>query len=99
MNDDCADDVLAIDHDSDHQLSGPFHVEGAQPGDVLAVDIVHLEPSEVTPWGMPYPAEPTEIVSNAMTRLLHCRPGYWQFRSAWGPLREGHLGFQRCGSL
>jgi formamidase len=39
-NDDCADDVLDMDHDSDHHLSGPFHVPGAQPGDVLEIDIL-----------------------------------------------------------
>jgi acetamidase/formamidase len=25
---------------SDHHLSGPFHVPGAQPGDVLEIDIL-----------------------------------------------------------
>lgn len=39
-NDDCADDVLDLDHDSDHHLSGPFHVPGAEPGDVLEIDIL-----------------------------------------------------------
>jgi acetamidase/formamidase len=29
-----------MDHDSDHHLSGPFHVPGAQPGDVLEIDIL-----------------------------------------------------------
>lgn len=40
INDDCADDVLDLDHDSDHHLSGPFHVPGAEPGDVLEIDIL-----------------------------------------------------------
>jgi acetamidase/formamidase len=26
--------------DSDHHVSGPFHVPGAQPGDVLEIDIL-----------------------------------------------------------
>lgn len=39
-NDDHADDVLDMDHDSDHHISGPFWVPGAQPGDVLEVDIL-----------------------------------------------------------
>lgn len=28
------------DGDSDHHLSGPFHVPGAQPGDVLEIDVL-----------------------------------------------------------
>ncbi|KAI5477608.1 Acetamidase/Formamidase [Pseudohyphozyma bogoriensis] len=50
-NDDCADDVLDLDHDRDHHLSGPFEVPGAQPGDALAVDILDIQPHPKSPWG------------------------------------------------
>jgi len=39
-NDDHADDVLDLDHDTDHHMSGPFHVPGAEPGDILEIDIL-----------------------------------------------------------
>lgn len=39
-NDDSIDDVVLLEHDSDHHLSGPFEVPGAQPGDVLEIEIV-----------------------------------------------------------
>lgn len=39
-NDDVADDVLDMDHDSDHHVSGPFWVPSAQPGDALEIDIL-----------------------------------------------------------
>lgn len=39
-NNDVADDVLNMDHDSDHHLSGPFWVPTAKPGDALEIDIL-----------------------------------------------------------
>ncbi|PXX68934.1 formamidase [Nocardia tenerifensis] len=43
-NDDSAEDVLNAPLDAAHRLSGPFAVEGAQPGDLLIVDILDLGP-------------------------------------------------------
>ncbi|RSH90503.1 hypothetical protein EHS25_001108 [Saitozyma podzolica] len=51
VNDDCADDILDLDHDSDHHLSGPFFVPGAQPGDVLEIDVLEIRPFDSQPWG------------------------------------------------
>lgn len=44
-NDDSAHDILAAPFHSGHQLSGPFAVDGAKPGDLLVVDIVDLGPT------------------------------------------------------
>ena len=41
--DSTVDDVLAVDLRLPHALTGPVHVEGAVPGDVLAVEILALE--------------------------------------------------------
>lgn len=43
-NDDSADDVRDAPIDVVHALSGPFAVEGAEPGDLLVVDILDLGP-------------------------------------------------------
>ena len=43
-NDDSADDVRDAPLSTVHTLSGPFGVEGAEPGDLLIVDIVDLGP-------------------------------------------------------
>ncbi|WP_024873893.1 formamidase [Saccharomonospora piscinae] len=43
-NDDSADDVRDADLSIVHQLSGPIAVEGAEPGDLLLVDILDLGP-------------------------------------------------------
>lgn len=42
-NDDSADDVRYAPLPGVHVLSGPFHVEGAQPGDLLVVDILEID--------------------------------------------------------
>ena len=43
-----AADLAGLDFDLIHPLTGPVYVEGAQPGDVLAVTLHHLE---VLDWG------------------------------------------------
>lgn len=43
-NSDSANDIRDCNLDMVHQLSGPFAVEGAQPGDLLMVDILDVGP-------------------------------------------------------
>jgi formamidase len=52
-NNDSANDVRDIDLSLPHVLSGPIAVEGAEPGDVLVVDILDLGPfpGRDTEWG------------------------------------------------
>ncbi|WVQ69097.1 uncharacterized protein L199_007310 [Kwoniella botswanensis] len=51
LNDDNADDIIHLDHDSDHHLSGPFAVPGAQPGDVLEIEVLDVQPFQDHNWG------------------------------------------------
>ncbi len=44
VNDDSAEDILNAPLMTVHKLSGPFAVEGAQPGDLLIVDILDVGP-------------------------------------------------------
>ncbi|HKJ12724.1 MAG TPA: formamidase [Ornithinimicrobium sp.] len=44
VNDDSADDIRDAPLDTVHVLSGPFAVEGAEPGDLLVVDILDVGP-------------------------------------------------------
>ncbi|KAH0436856.1 hypothetical protein CcaCcLH18_04182 [Colletotrichum camelliae] len=50
-NNDSADDMLNVDLIKIHYLSGPFEVEDAQPGDLLLVEIMDVQPFEDQPWG------------------------------------------------
>ena len=43
-NDDSADDIRDIDLTPCHVLSGPIHINGAEPGDILVVDILEVLP-------------------------------------------------------
>ncbi|KAK9452585.1 Acetamidase/Formamidase [Dipodascopsis uninucleata] len=51
FNTDDADDIKKINPMGIHCLSGPIEVEGAEPGDVLVVDILDVQPFPDEPWG------------------------------------------------
>ncbi|KAL9076822.1 MAG: hypothetical protein Q9161_000807 [Pseudevernia consocians] len=50
-NNDDADDVKNVDLTQIHYLSGPFEIPGAEPGDMLVVEIVDLQPFPDRLWG------------------------------------------------
>lgn len=50
-NNDDASDVRDVDLDQVHFLSGPVRVEGAEPGDLLVVDILDIGAFEESQWG------------------------------------------------
>lgn len=50
-NNDSANDVRDVDLTRVHYLSGPFGVEGAEPGDLMVVDILDIGPLEGSEWG------------------------------------------------
>ena len=50
-NNDSADDVRDIDLSIVHFLSGPIGVKGAEPGDLLVVDLLDIGPLKESLWG------------------------------------------------
>jgi formamidase len=50
-NNDCADDVRDVDLTTVHFLSGPIGVEGAEPGDLLVVDLLDVGAKPDSLWG------------------------------------------------
>ncbi|KAI0150655.1 acetamidase/Formamidase [Xylariaceae sp. FL1272] len=50
-NNDSADDVRDADLTRVHYLTGPFEIETAQPGDILIVEIMDVQPFQEQPWG------------------------------------------------
>lgn len=48
-NDDSAEDVKNVDLSKIHYLSGPIDIPTAEPGDMLCVEILDVQPLE--PWG------------------------------------------------
>lgn len=51
VNSDTADDVRDLDLSQVHYLSGPVAVNGANPGDLLVVDILDIGPLSRAEWG------------------------------------------------
>jgi formamidase len=50
-NDNSARDILEVDLTKVHYLSGPIGVEGAEPGDLLVVDILDVGVLQESAWG------------------------------------------------
>lgn len=50
-NDNSANDIRDVDLSKVHYLSGPFGVEGAEPGDLMVVDINDIGALESSQWG------------------------------------------------
>jgi len=50
-NSDSPGDVAAVNLDKCHMLSGPFAIRGAEPGDILVVDILDMGPFSDHEWG------------------------------------------------
>lgn len=50
-NNDSADDIHNVDLEQVHYLSGPIGVEGAEPGDLMVVDILDVGTFEDQQWG------------------------------------------------
>lgn len=50
-NDDSANDIRDMDLTPNHHLSGPIEVEGAEPGDLLVVDILDIGAFPDHEWG------------------------------------------------
>lgn len=50
-NDDSPDDVRDVDLTVVHVLSGPIHVNGAEPGDILVVDLLDIGALQGDEWG------------------------------------------------
>jgi formamidase len=50
-NDDSATDIKIVDLTKVHYLSGPIGVKGAEPGDLLVVDILDVGVLEASKWG------------------------------------------------
>ncbi|KAJ3535824.1 hypothetical protein NM208_g6973 [Fusarium decemcellulare] len=50
-NNDSADDVRDVDLTKIHYLTGPFDIQGSEPGDLLVVNITDVQPFDHSPWG------------------------------------------------
>ena len=80
-NDDSANDIRDVDLSKVHYLSGPFGVEGAEPGDLLVVDINDIGWLEDSQWGF--------------TGIFALENGGWISGQAFPSSPQGLLGLSR----
>ncbi|TVY42977.1 putative formamidase [Lachnellula occidentalis] len=85
-NNDSADDMKNVDLTRIHYLSGPFEIETAEPGDVLLVEIMDVQPMESAPWGFLVPVcRPWKIL--CASKLIEI-PGVFDKNNGGGFLDE-----------
>ena len=72
-NNDSANDVRDVDLSHAHMLSGPIFVEGAEPGDLLVVDILDLGP--VRDFFAPVAADVDRLLEQVAAHLQVCQEG------------------------
>ena len=78
-------------NDTGHCLVGPIAVRGAQPGQVLQVDICHLVPASV---GATWVGEVQEFLSQLGIEGYFWLP--WHIHAAVGGVAEGSAGLSQC---
>jgi hypothetical protein len=81
--DSTSEDVAKLDFDHVNPVSGPVYVRGAQPGDVLTVEILEFKPS---PWVWTAPGTTiaaTRLVPPVLSSTSHVRYSKTIGRSRW----------------
>jgi formamidase len=99
-NNDCADDVLELCWEGDHHLSGLIRVDGAHPGDVLAVDILDIQPFPHRLWGFSIIDPGLGPLDQAHTRVSKT---IWDFEGVMASSRHikdvAFCGRSHCGVI
>ncbi|QFQ03316.1 Acetamidase [Corynebacterium urogenitale] len=85
-NDDSAEDIRDAPLHTVHTLTGPFHIEGAEPGDLLIVDIVDIGPIPNEEGPLALPPEPDGAILGSLSEEQFARVAAEAARTA--PPRE-----------
>jgi formamidase len=87
-NDDSANDVRDVDLTKVHYLSGPFGVEGAEPGDLLVVDLLDLGYLPASPWGFTGIFARENGGGFLVDHYPHARKACWDFHGIYTTSRH-----------
>jgi formamidase len=79
VDSDDANDIRDMDLDPNHHLSGPIEVNGAEPGDILVVDILDLGPFPDDEWGFTGIFEQDNGGGFLTDEFPHARKAIWEF--------------------
>jgi len=96
-NNDSANDVRDIDLTQVHYLSGPIAVNGAQPGDLLVVDILDIGALPTAPWGFTGIFAKENGGGFLTDQFPEAKKAIWQFSGIYATSR--HIGGVRFAGL
>ena len=82
-NDDSANDIRDMALDPNHHLSGPIEVEGAEPGDMLVVDILDLGAWPNREWGFTGIFEQDNGGGFLTDHFPNARKAIWDFEGVY----------------
>ncbi|VVD92233.1 formamidase [Pandoraea soli] len=87
-NNDSADDVRDIDLSIVHFLSGPVGVHGAQPGDLLVVDLLDIGAKQDSQWGFNGFFSKTNGGGFLTDHFPHAQKSIWDFHGLYTSSRH-----------
>lgn len=87
-NDDSADDVRDVDLTTVHFLSGPIGVKGAEPGDLLVVDLLDIGARDESQWGFNGFFSKTNGGGFLTEQFPHAQKSIWDFNGMFTKSRH-----------
>ncbi|BBH12411.1 formamidase [Chromobacterium haemolyticum] len=96
-NDDCADDIRDLDLSIVHFLSGPVGVAGAQPGDLLVVDLLDIGAFPERQWGFNGIFSRSNGGGFLSEHFQHAQKTVWDFQGLYA--RSRHIPGVRFAGL
>jgi formamidase len=87
-NDDSANDVRDVDLTRVHYLSGPFGVQGAEPGDLLVVDLLDVGALPASAWGFTGIFAKTNGGGFLVEHFPEARKACWDFHGIYTTSRH-----------
>jgi formamidase len=88
LDTDSANDVRDVDLNKVHYLSGPIAVEGAEPGDLLVVDILDIGPLSDMNWGFTGIFSKTNGGGFLTEHFPEARKAIWDFHGIYTKSRH-----------
>ena len=87
-NDDSANDMRDCDLPRCHYLIGPIGVEGAEPGDMLVVDILDIGPLAGNEWGYTGIFDRNNGGGFLTDQFPEARKAFWDFHGIYATSRH-----------
>ncbi|KAK9324469.1 Acetamidase/Formamidase [Lipomyces orientalis] len=88
FNTDDADDIKNVNPMGIHCLSGPIEVEGAEPGDLLIVEIQDVQPFPDEPWGYTAIMDPAKSSAFLGDIYPNMQKAIWDFNGIFASSRH-----------